>query len=147
MYIQTNAAPITIVHEAVHALDRQNNWHLTPWWDDEDAAEALAYGMEHLLGNASNLQTVEKATTTVLALKSWTGAWSAFNNIAGTSVWVGSNSRNLTVADLWDVNQKLGLRFSCAALVGPYNAFLVKKGLLPCLTCTFANFNLLPPFL
>jgi hypothetical protein len=169
-----------LMHELVHALDDQNSWHIQFWTQDYEAAEALAYGaVDHLLVKADMLFEVledpQRTSNCEKARQRWAAAWQTLNGgilatpgvFPNQEVWWQGKKRPLQAADLWDVNAKLGVRFSCSQLKPIYEEFLLKRGLWdtrtarplpqgssfsnlvagPCaceLTCDFPDFSLDP---
>lgn len=137
MYIQRTADGLTILHELVHAMDDFNSWHVKamPFATDYRAAEGLAYGMEYLLSvGGVGLQGVTLAKDRDRAKQLWDGVWGALNKMNYT-VSVGSSNSALTATDIWDVNAKLGIRFSCSQLRPIYDKYFNDRGIKTCLKC------------
>jgi len=129
-----------VIHELVHVVDDLNDWYLTAW-SAEEQAEALAYGVQHLLEYAyvklgAEWEWGEAVPGTPAAdarccedyQRQWRRMWEGTKGLFGVTVtWYGMLSRPLTEKDLWDVNAKLKFRLSCNALKPAYEADLKKR--------------------
>ncbi len=138
--IQRNATSLTVVHELVHALDDRRDWYLEGpegYILASEQSEALAYGTEALLfaadflGRMDGSQFVKDCKT---ARKTWGTAWGQFTRALTWDVrwrtWVIiEHSRTLTEEDIWDINAKMGVRFSCQELSKVYEEVLELRGI------------------
>jgi hypothetical protein len=131
-----------LIHELVHALDDANGWYID--WNgiggNMESMEALAYASAHLIDQSFLLRRFEqRAKNNAYAnCKEIQDAFnSAVNDLANfqvTDVWVdGENKRCINNSDLTDVRKKLGLHFSCDAMLPCYQKLMDK--LYPKMNC------------
>ncbi len=134
MYIPGPVSAIaidTLIHETVHAVDTQNGWYMNiSWWSqDLPKAEGLAYAVEYEVGvfqQLVNLRNHRKTEGERNFEMSWLAIWNPIltNNykfdvhVPGL-LW--SNVNPLTVADIVDAKDKMGVKLHYSDIAPLFN--------------------------
>jgi hypothetical protein len=154
-------APLTAVHETVHAVDDVNDWYITGYTTNGELekAEALAYGIEAILTSTVHLKSFEDGVNSgtinaTNALNTWKLVIAEVNSILNAEVtWnpngplpPGQQTRALNAADLSDIKAKLGVSLGFNVLMPMYQQLLNRKGINVTLTMDIGNVHLAEPF-
>jgi RHS repeat-associated protein len=135
--INPNGWPdLTAVHESVHAFNYLNGYHqggFLGWGegDAEKADEGMAWGVEDMLGvvesfcdsHLTNCKSCDKAQQLYDTM---------FKSLRGLEGSQAGNSKypdTLNRTHIWDINAKLGLRFSASTLAPEFEKALKNQGL------------------
>jgi hypothetical protein len=141
--IRSDPSTADVTHELVHAWDDTNDWYITGLRSNTEGAEALAYATERLLAAAQDgvghLGRMDTGTfaSAASAQTQWNMSWQTLNSVINGSTFEWDDGvpfndpslRALTGADVTDVANKLGLRFSASGLLPEYNERMRQKGL------------------
>jgi len=151
MVIKPSLPARTAVHEVVQARQFAGNWNQ----GDDLHDEAEAWALEYLLATSIFLRKLEDAINAndgALARSSWLSAWNPVNGFPGIigtfAPKPGTNGtvgRAITAADLWDVNNHMGVRFSASNLGMVYNQTIAARGIIDPATGNVLVLNAPPP--
>jgi hypothetical protein len=132
----------TAVHESVHAYNYGMGYHQSShWWSEGNAQradEGMAWGVEQMLKAAAPLCDPNKLSgckTCADAQKLWDSVFSLLQQVEGSACGNRRYPDTISRTHLWDINTKLGVRFSAAQLRPQFEAALKSHGL----NCTVTN--------
>jgi len=145
LFDSTKIPDITLLHEFTHVLDDFSGFYLSDVaiLRNVEKAEALAYGIEYIVGNLAYLKNFEDAAREPLPdctiiEKRWDMLWrqmSKFNKKEMQYTYFKFGySRFLNNADLLDVKVKLGVHVSCNSLESQCYSEILNSC---CLSCPF----------